>query len=160
VKRTSAIRGGDDGEHPTVEVPLDVKERSGRARRRWGTVEGTEFRTTVAVNCGRYYLGSHKELFERDGIDVGDAVRSPWSSIGSRAPSRSRRRLPRRRAGLAGKSDFDALSLSHRREYANWIADVKRHDTRKRRRGRPWRCYARAYVSRNGPRRMSHRAGP
>jgi hypothetical protein len=77
VECVAAILSGDDGEHPTVEVPFDVKERYGRARRRWGTVDGIEFRTTVAVNCGRSYLGSHKELFERDGIDVGDEVRSP-----------------------------------------------------------------------------------
>jgi uncharacterized protein YdeI (YjbR/CyaY-like superfamily) len=31
------------------------------------------------------------------------------------------------------KANFDALSPSHRREYANWVADAKREDTRERR---------------------------
>jgi uncharacterized protein YdeI (YjbR/CyaY-like superfamily) len=31
------------------------------------------------------------------------------------------------------KRSFDALSPSHRREYASWIADAKRADTRERR---------------------------
>jgi uncharacterized protein YdeI (YjbR/CyaY-like superfamily) len=31
------------------------------------------------------------------------------------------------------KAGFDGLSPSHRREYASWIADAKRADTRERR---------------------------
>ena len=31
---------------------------------------------------------------------------------------------------------FDALAVSHRREYANWVAEAKRPETRTRRAGR------------------------
>jgi bifunctional DNA-binding transcriptional regulator/antitoxin component of YhaV-PrlF toxin-antitoxin module len=135
VERFSAILGGDDGEHPTVEVPFDVKERYGRARAPVrGTVDGTEFRTTVAVYGGRYYLGFRKELRERAGIDIGDRVeitveldREPRTAEVPQALAAALAQDP------PAKANFDALSPSHRREYANWIADAKREDTRERR---------------------------
>jgi bifunctional DNA-binding transcriptional regulator/antitoxin component of YhaV-PrlF toxin-antitoxin module len=135
VERFSAILGGDDGEHPTVEVPFDVKERYGRARPPVrGTVDGTEFRTTVAVYGGRYYLGFRKELRERAGIDIGDQVEI---TLELDSEPRTVEVPPMLAAALAhdslAKANFDALSPSHRREYVNWIADAKREDTRERR---------------------------
>lgn len=135
VERFSAILGGDDGEHPTVEVPFDVKERYGRARAPVrGTVDGTEFRTTVAVYGGRYYLGFAKELRERAGIEIGDEVeitvdldREPRTV---EVPAALAAALER---DSKAKASFDALSFTHRREYASWIAEAKRKDTRERR---------------------------
>jgi bifunctional DNA-binding transcriptional regulator/antitoxin component of YhaV-PrlF toxin-antitoxin module len=135
VERFSAILGGDDGVRPTVEVPFDVKERYGRARAPVrGTVDGTEFRTTVAVYGGRYYLGFAKELRERAGIDIGDEVDITMDL--DREP-RTVEVPPALAAALEGdpraKLSFDALSFTHRREYASWIAEAKREDTRERR---------------------------
>jgi uncharacterized protein YdeI (YjbR/CyaY-like superfamily) len=36
----------------------------------------------------------------------------------------------------AARAAFDALAVSHRREYANWVAEAKRPETRTRRAGR------------------------
>lgn len=36
----------------------------------------------------------------------------------------------------AVRAAFDALAVSHRREYANWVAEAKRPETRQRRAGR------------------------
>ena len=135
VERFSAILGGDDVEHPTMEVPFDVKERCGRARAPVrGTVDGTEFRTTVAVYGGRYYLGFRKELRERAGVHIGDEIEI---TIELDSEPRTVEVPPALAAALEqdslAKASFDALSPSHRREYASWIADVKRADTRERR---------------------------
>lgn len=49
----------------------------------------------------------------------------------SRAPSRCRREL---RAALdadrKARATFEALSFTHRREYAEWVAEAKRDDTK------------------------------
>jgi hypothetical protein len=135
VERFSAILGGEDGEHPTAEVPFDVKARYGRARAPVrGTVDGTDFRTTVAVYGGRYYLGFAKELRERAGIRIGDEIeiaieldREPRTVEVPRALAAALARHPE------AEASFEALSLSHRREYANWIAEAKREATRERR---------------------------
>jgi hypothetical protein len=135
VERFSAIPGGDDGDDPTVEVPFDVKERYGRARAPVrGTVVGTEFRTTVAVYGGRYYLGFRTELRERAGVHIGDEVEITMELD---PEPRAVEIPPALAAALEqdslAKASFDALSPSHRREYVSWIADAKRADTRERR---------------------------
>jgi bifunctional DNA-binding transcriptional regulator/antitoxin component of YhaV-PrlF toxin-antitoxin module len=135
VERFTAILGGEDGERPVVELPFDVKERFGRARAPVrGTVEGAAFRTTVAVYGGRYYLGFNKELRERAGIAIGDEVEVALEL--DREP-RTVEIPPALGAALEkdarAKAAFEGLSHTHRNEYARWIAEAKREETRERR---------------------------
>jgi hypothetical protein len=135
VERFTAILGGEAGERPLVEVPFDVKERFGRARAPVrGTVDGTDFRTTVAVYGGRYYVGFNKGVRDRAGIAIGDEVEVALE------PDREPRTVevpPPLAAVLeedaTAKAAFDGLSYTHRSEYARWIAEAKRHETRDRR---------------------------
>jgi Bacteriocin-protection, YdeI or OmpD-Associated/Domain of unknown function (DUF1905) len=135
VERFTAILGGETGEQPVVEVPFDVKERFGRARAPVrGTVDGAGFRTTVAAYSGRYYLGFNKDVRDRAGIDLGDEVevaleldREPRTVEVPRPLSAALD------ADAAAKAAFEALSYTHRNEYARWIAEAKRDDTRDRR---------------------------
>ena len=135
VERFTAILGGEDGERPVVEVPFDVKERFGRARAPVrGTVDGAAFRTTVAVYGGRYYLGFNKELRERAGIAIGDEVEV---TVELDRDPRAVDVPPALTAVLdkdsEAKAAFDGLSYTHRSEYARWIAEAKRDETRERR---------------------------
>jgi hypothetical protein len=135
MERFTAILGGEDGERPLVEVPFDVKERFGRARAPvWGTVDGAEFRTTVAVYGGRYYLGFNKEIRDRAGIAIGDEVEVALEH--DRGP-RTVDVPPALAGALEGdpqaKAAFDGLSYTHRNEYARWVAEAKRDETRERR---------------------------
>jgi hypothetical protein len=138
VESFSAILGGVEGEAPTVELPFDAKERFGRARAPVrGTVNGTPLRTTVAVYGGVYFIGFNRELRARAGIELGDEVTV------ERAPDDQPRVVevpPALASALSGddraKAAFDALSYTHRREYAKWIAEAKREDTRERRVGK------------------------
>jgi bifunctional DNA-binding transcriptional regulator/antitoxin component of YhaV-PrlF toxin-antitoxin module len=135
VERFKAILGGEDGEAPTVELPFDAKERFGRARAPVrGTVDGTEFRTTVAVYGGRYLIGFRRELRERAGVAIGDQVEV---TIDLDDEPRTVELPPALAAAFDEDEDareaFDRLSYSHRREYAEWIAEAKRDDTRSRR---------------------------
>jgi hypothetical protein len=75
VERFTAILGGETGEHSTVELPFDARERFGRARAPVReAVNRTAFRTTVAVYGGRQFLGFRKELPDAAGIAIGDEV--------------------------------------------------------------------------------------
>lgn len=135
MERFTAILGGEEGERPLVEVPFDVKERFGRARAPVrGTVDGADFRTTVAVYGGRYYLGFNKEIRDRAGIAIGDEVevaleldREPRTVEVPPALAGALERDPQ------AKAAFDGLSYTHRNEYARWVAEAKRDETRERR---------------------------
>jgi bifunctional DNA-binding transcriptional regulator/antitoxin component of YhaV-PrlF toxin-antitoxin module len=133
-----AILGGEAGEAPTVELPFDAEERFGKARAPVrGTVNGTEFRTTVAVYGGVYLIGFNKELRERAGVAIGDEV-----EVTLELDDEPRTvELPPALADALdeeaeAKAAYEALSYTHRREYAEWIADAKREETRARRVGK------------------------
>jgi Bacteriocin-protection, YdeI or OmpD-Associated/Domain of unknown function (DUF1905) len=135
VERFTAILGGEAGERPVVELPFDVKQRFGRARAPVrGTVDGTDFRTTVAVYGNRYYIGFNKELRERAGIAIGDRVQV---ALELDPQPRTVEVPPALAAALESDSKaravFEALSYTHRNEYARWIAEAKRDETRDRR---------------------------
>jgi bifunctional DNA-binding transcriptional regulator/antitoxin component of YhaV-PrlF toxin-antitoxin module len=135
VESFKAILGGEEGERPTVELPFDGKERFGKARAPVrGTVNGTRFRTTVAVYGGVYMIGFNKDLRERAGIKIGDAVDvtielDDQPRTVEVPPALAAALADNREAGVA----FDDLSYSHRREYAQWVAEAKREETRERR---------------------------
>jgi bifunctional DNA-binding transcriptional regulator/antitoxin component of YhaV-PrlF toxin-antitoxin module len=135
VESFKAILGGEEGDRPTVELPFDGKERFGKARAPVrGTVNGTGFRTTVAVYGGVYMIGFNKDLRERAGITIGDEVEvtielDDQPRTVDVPPALAAALADNREAGVA----FDDLSYSHRREYAQWVAEAKREETRERR---------------------------
>jgi hypothetical protein len=135
VERFRAILGGEEGEAPTVELPFDAKERFGRARAPVrGTVNGADYRTTVAIYGGVQLIGFRRELRERAGIEIGDEVEV---TIELDDEPRTVELPPALAKALAAddsaRATFDALSYSHRREYAEWVAEAKREETRERR---------------------------
>jgi hypothetical protein len=135
VVRFAAVLGGDDGERPTVELPFDPRERFGKARAPVrGTVAGASFRTTVAVYGGRYYLGFNKQVRDRADIAIGDKVDVTLELDDEprnvEVPPQLASALER---DAEAKAVFERLSYTHRREYAQWVAEAKREDTRIRR---------------------------
>ena len=135
VERFRAILGGDEGERPTLKLPFDAKARFGKARAPVrGTVNGTPFRTTVAVYGGLYLIGFNKELRGKAGIELGDEVAVELE----RDDEPRVVEVPPQLSAALEEDDqaqavFDALSFTHRREYAEWISGAKREETRERR---------------------------
>jgi bifunctional DNA-binding transcriptional regulator/antitoxin component of YhaV-PrlF toxin-antitoxin module len=135
VERFTATLPEDETAPPLVEVPFDVKERWGKARAPvLVRVNGVELRTTVAVYEGRYYVGFRKEIRERAGIGPGDEVTVELE------PDDAPREVevpPALGEALASDADaqaaYDALSFTHRREYAEWVVGAKKDETRDRR---------------------------
>jgi hypothetical protein len=135
VESFRAVLGGAAGEAPTVELPFDAKQRFGKARAPVrGSVNGAEFRTTVAVYGGVHLIGFNKDVRERAGIAIGDEVEVMLERDDE---PRTVDIPPALAAALEedgeAKAAFEGLSYTHRREYAEWIAEAKREETRERR---------------------------
>jgi hypothetical protein len=138
MERFRAVLGVTEGKRPVVEVPFDVRQRFGKARALVrGTVAGTDFRTTVAVYGGRYYVGFNKQLRDRAGIAIGDEVEV---AIDLDDEPRTVDVPPPLATALKddpqAAAAFERLSYTHRREYSEWIAEAKREQTVARRTGK------------------------
>jgi hypothetical protein len=119
----------------TVPLPFDPKSEFGKARAPIrGTVNGAPFRSTVAIYGGVGYLGVTKALREAAGAGVGDEVDV---EVELDDASREVEVPPELATVLEGDPEaaraFEKLSYTHRKEYARWIADAKRADTKERR---------------------------
>jgi hypothetical protein len=135
-KRFEAVLGGDTGDRPTVELPFDVRATFGSARPKLKvTVNGVELRTTVAIYDSRSYVGFRKEIRDAaGGIEQGDAVEVDIE----RDDAPREVEVPEALASaLAADPEasavFEGLAFTHRTEYATWIADAKKDETRERR---------------------------
>jgi hypothetical protein len=122
-------------ERPVVEVPVDVPTVFGKKRVPVkGTVNGTPFRTTIAVYGDRYYIGFNKALRDTAGISLGEEVEVELERDDEpreiEVPADLGAAL---RSSLDAKGAFEQLSYTHRREYVEWITEAKKRETRDRR---------------------------
>jgi Bacteriocin-protection, YdeI or OmpD-Associated/Domain of unknown function (DUF1905) len=132
---TAVLEASGRGGGHWVEVPFDAKQVFGEARPPVrGTVNGTPFRSRLAVYSGATYLGLTKEVRRAAGLDVGSAVAVLIER--DDAPREVEIPEPLARAlqnNQVAKAVFDKLAFTHRKEYAQWIAEAQRDDTRRRR---------------------------
>ena len=118
-----------------VEVPFDAREVFGEARPAVrGTVNGTPIRSRLSVYGGVTYLGLRREIREAAGIEVGDPVDVVLERDDEprdvQVPAELELALA---CHEAVRAVYDALAFTHRREYAEWVGEAKRPDTRARR---------------------------
>ena len=121
-----------------VVVPLDVRALWGEARPPVrGTVNGVPFRSRLMVYGGETMLGLTNAFRASAGIVEGDEVDVVIERDDEprevEVPPALQARLD---ADEVARAAFEKLSFTHRREYANWIAEAKKEDTRDRRAGR------------------------
>jgi bifunctional DNA-binding transcriptional regulator/antitoxin component of YhaV-PrlF toxin-antitoxin module len=132
VRFTATLEDSGRGGGRWLVVPVEVRESFGEARPPVrGTVDGTPFRGRLAVYGGLTVLGLRREIREAAGIELGDRV----EVVLERDDEPREVELPAELdAVLAGDPDlrarFDALAFTHRREYAEWVAEAKRGATR------------------------------
>ena len=120
-----------------VEVPRTVSEalgKRGQVRVR-GTLNGVEFKSNLMpMGDGSHCLGVHKATQVAAGIDFGDEVSVQMEEdTAPRAveiPADLARAL---KAEPRAMAFFDKLAQTHRREYANWVGEAKKPETRERR---------------------------
>jgi Bacteriocin-protection, YdeI or OmpD-Associated/Domain of unknown function (DUF1905) len=98
------------------------------------TVNGHTWRTSVARMHGESLLGLSRAIREAASVEVGDEVDVTLEL--DRAP-REVEMPPALTAALAddeqARAAFEALAFTHRKEFARWIEEAKREETRTRR---------------------------
>jgi hypothetical protein len=124
---------------PAAAVVLDDDQVSavGEGAKRFpvvATVNGYSWRTTVTRMRGEFLLGLSRAVREQADVEAGDSVEVEL--VLDSAPRELE--LPDALAtALAGdpaaRAKFDALAFTHRKEYARWIEEAKRDETRERR---------------------------
>ena len=94
-------------------------------------VNGVEYRSRLAVYGGQSYLGLRKDLLKRLGVGAGDVVDV---ELVEDDQERVVVEPPELTAALAenpaAKAAYDQLPFTHRNEYARWIDEGKKPETR------------------------------
>ena len=121
-----------------AEVPLSYEERQqlggGVRIPIAGRINGVDFRTT-SFRMGDFTgIAFRKELQEAAGVEPGDEV----ELVLARDTAERLVDVPAPLAAAldgdpAAKAAYEAMSYTHRREYAEWIDEAKKDDTRERR---------------------------
>lgn len=98
------------------------------------TVNGHTWRTSVTRMGGRNVVGLNREVREAAGVQPGDPV--DVALVLDTAP-REVDVPPALAEALAAddaaRAAFEALAFTHRKEFARWVAEAKKEDTRARR---------------------------
>jgi len=120
-----------------VEVPFAVKDvyGTGGQVKVCATFDGHEYRGSISpMGGGRHMLGVRKDVRAAIGKDVGEVVKV---TIRRDTEPRTVEVPPELRAVLeespAAGTRFESLSYTHRKEYAVWISEGKKDETRSRR---------------------------
>lgn len=136
--RFDAVLGGDAGDLPAVVLPAEVAAAmGGRARIPVaGTINGVAFRgSTMPMGDGRHCVGFRKDVrAQAGGIELGDRV----SIEIARDDAPRTVDIPDDLAAALDaeppvRAAFDAMSYTHRREWAEAVEEAKRPETRARR---------------------------
>jgi len=135
----ATVSASERGGGRWVEVPFDARETFGEARPPVvGTVSGAEYRSRLAVYGGHTYLGLTRAIRGTTGIEVGDEI-----EVVLRRDDEPRRvTVPAELVAALTcaepevRARFDGLAFTHRREYAQWVEEAKRSETRERRAAR------------------------
>jgi hypothetical protein len=98
------------------------------------TVNGYGWRTTVTPMRGETLLGLNRGVRESAGVQAGETVEVAIELDTTPREVAMPEALASALAGdPAAKAAFEALAFTHRKEYARWVADAKRQETRERR---------------------------
>src|SRR5262252_3950889 len=122
----------DDG---GFEVPLDVREIFGEARPAVKmTFCGETYPARICVYGGKYMLGIWKAVRERlelrDGQTIEVTLEADLTPRTVEPPKELAAALKKNAAARAG---WEAMSFTHKREWATAIAEAKRPETREKR---------------------------
>jgi len=124
---------------PAAAVVLDDEQvvAVGEGAKRFpvaATVNGYTWRTTVTRMRGEFLLGFTRAVRQEAGVEAGDTVEVELDLDTAPRDVEVPAALA---AALAAdptvQAVFDALAYTHRKEYARWVQEAKRDETRQRR---------------------------
>ena len=118
-----------------VECPFDAAKEFGEARPPVvGTVNGAPYRTRLMRYGGKTVLGLTKQIRATIGADLGDElVIEIEKDIAPREVDVPEELAMALASDAPARKVFEGLAFTHRKEYAQWIAEAKRPETRERR---------------------------
>lgn len=124
---------------PAAAVVLDDEQVAvvGEGAKRFpvvATVNGYTWRTSIARMGGEALLGLSRAVREEAGIEAGDTV----DVLLELDPAPREVEVPAALAAALAADDearaaFDRLAYTHRKEFARWIEEAERDETRERR---------------------------
>jgi hypothetical protein len=98
------------------------------------TVNGYTWRTSVARMGGEFLVGLNKEVRAGAGAQAGDTVALELKlDTDPRTVELPPALAQALEADPKARATYDGLAFTHRKEYARWIAEAKREETRERR---------------------------
>ena len=126
------ISAGPGGGGHAVVVPKEVATTFTSKRPPvLAQVNGVEYRSRLMVYGGKSYLGLRKDLLRELGVDVGDQVEIELAEDHQErvvvVPPELTQALA---ANATAKAAYDKLAFTHRSEYARWIDEGKKPETR------------------------------
>jgi hypothetical protein len=98
------------------------------------TINGVTLRTTVTKMRGEYLFGLSKAAREQAGLTPGDTMTFALELDTDPRPIEVPEALASAlRNDAEAKTRFEALAYTHRKEFARWVTEAKRDDTRDKR---------------------------
>jgi len=98
------------------------------------TINGATLRTTVTKMRGEYLFGLSRAAREQAGLTPGETVTFTLElDTGPRTIEVPEGLASALRNDAEAKARFEALAYTHRKEFARWVAEAKRDDTRDKR---------------------------
>jgi hypothetical protein len=128
---TAVVQAAQGGGH-SVEVPAELAQTfPSRRPAVLAVVNGVDYRSRLMVYGGQSYLGLRKDLLATVGVEVGVTVTIELTEDLSARVVEEPVELVSALAGSAqARAAYDQLSFSHRREYATWVGEAKKVETR------------------------------
>ena len=126
---------GRGGGHLVAVPPKVIETLGGKARIPvTATFNGVPYRGSIVRMGGAAVLGVQKAIMAEAGVSVGDTLRIEIANDDAprevELPDELAQAL---RGNRTARAAFEGLSYSHRREYAQHVAEAKRPETRVRR---------------------------
>jgi hypothetical protein len=124
---------------PAAAVVLDEEQVAvvGEGAKRFpvvATVNGHTWRTTVVRMGGEFLLGLNRAVREGAGAEAGDTVAVQLELDTAPREVDVPEALATALAGDdAARAAYEGMAYTHRKEYARWIEEAKRDETRERR---------------------------
>ena len=124
---------------PAAAVVLDEAQVAavGEGAKRFpvvATVNGYTWRTSVMRMGGEFLVGLNREVRDGAGVQAGDEAEvSLELDLAPREVEVPEPLAAALAADPQAAARFERMAFTHRKEYARWIADAKRDETRERR---------------------------
>ena len=128
---TAKVQSAGQGGHVVI-VPKEVAARFNSKRPPvLAHVNGVEYRSRLAVYGGQSYLGLRKDLLRRIGVGIGDQVEIELVEDHTERVVVEPPELTEALAkNAAAQAAYQKLPFTHRNEYARWIDEGKKPETR------------------------------